>query len=147
MQEGRLISVAEAAAFLIASKVKAVCVKPGQEVRRNSRLQMASWWWDHHDLLSSPPGCSWCDSQRSAWPDYYLAAPLLSLKPSWARSRLLISAAFIAFVVKAADEENFSPHSIAGVADNQPPSVRRPSAQVPFTSLEVAEVPPTGERR
>lgn len=53
---------------------------------------------------------------RSAGPDYYLADPLLSLKPSRTLSCLLISAAFIAF--KAADKENFSPHSIAEGADN-----------------------------
>lgn len=130
MQKGPLINVAEAAAFLITGQVKADSVKPGQEVRRNPCPQMASGWWDHHGLLSSPPGCSCYDSQRSAWPDYYLAAPLLSLKPSRARSCLLISAAFIAFIVKAADKENFSPRSIAEVADSQPPSVRRPSMQV-----------------
>lgn len=45
--------------------------------RRKSYLQMASRWWDHDDLLFSPPGSSWYDSHRDL-PDYYLSSFLFS---------------------------------------------------------------------
>lgn len=73
--------------------------------RRNSYLQMASRWWDHDDLLSSPPGSSWYDSHRDL-PDYYL-----SLKPSWAQPRYSLQLLLFAIIVKATDKERFSPHS------------------------------------
>lgn len=123
---GRL---AEAAAFLITSKVKAVF----REARTGSEEKFMAA--DGLSVVGSPwsavldAAAIWL-TQRSAWPDYYLSAPLLSLKPSRARSRLLISAGFIAPLVKTTDKEKRGPHSIAEVAGYQPPSVRRPSMQV-----------------
>lgn len=114
MRAARLIEVA---GFLATSKVEAACVKP--EGSGKACLQMASRWWGHPALLSSPPGCSWCESQTCL-------ARLLPrrsspfLKPS--RARLLLLLLLLKQQIKRTSVR-------AEGANSQAPSLRRPSSQ------------------
>lgn len=85
--------------------------------------------------------CSRHDSGR-ALPGHIISSLLLSSTLTGSGSCLPISAAFTAVVVKAAEKENFSPHSTAEAAHGQPP-IGAGAA----TSLEAAEFRPAGERR